>query len=239
MLEYADLHDVTLVAHSFGGLIITGVAEQVPERLARLVYLDAMVPEDGQSNYDFWDATTKASAPSIGEGVAAGWPGFEVVYPGVEDFHAGMTKDPADADWLVSKFTPHPLAASSQPIQLGNPAAAALPRAYIFCTEEKGTADEDPLTRIAERLRSDPAWSFQEIAANHMALSTTRRPPPRRSCRWYKPCPGGPPRDGRGPLMIDAMFRLQDRHGGDCKDFRRCVMRRFSVLLSAVVVAAQ
>lgn len=170
VLAYEDLHDVTLVGHSFGGFIISGVAEQVPERLARLVYLDAIVPEDGQSNYAFWGYNDEGIGLEYREGVAAGWPGFEVVYPGVEDFLRAMTKDPADADWLISKFTPQPLAASSQPIQLGNPTAAELPRAYIFCTEEKGTADEDPLTRIAERLRSDPAWSFQEIAANHMVL---------------------------------------------------------------------
>jgi pimeloyl-ACP methyl ester carboxylesterase len=170
VLAYEDLHDVILVGHSFGGFIISGVAEQVPERLARLVYLDAIVPEDGQSNYSFWGYNDEGIGLEYREGVAAGWPGFEVVYPGVEEFLRGMTKDPADADWLISKFTPQPLAASSQPIQLGNPKAAELPRSYIFCTEEKGTAEEDPLTRIAERLRSDPAWSFQEIAANHMVL---------------------------------------------------------------------
>ena len=49
MLEYEDLHDVILVGHSFGGMIITGVAERVPERLAQLVYLDASVPTDGQN----------------------------------------------------------------------------------------------------------------------------------------------------------------------------------------------
>ena len=80
--------------------------------------------------------------------------------PGLRNLSRGMTKDPADADWYISKFTPQPLAASSQPIQLGNPAAAALPRAYIFFTEEKGTAEEDPLTRIAERLRSDPGMEL-------------------------------------------------------------------------------
>ena len=52
LLEYEDLRDVTLVGWSFGGMTITGVAEQVPERLAQLVYLDAAVPADGQNDYD-------------------------------------------------------------------------------------------------------------------------------------------------------------------------------------------
>ena len=169
VLEYENLRDVTLVGHSYGGFIITGVAERVPERLARLVYLDAIVPEDGQSNYDFWGYDDEGMGFEYREGVTAGWPGFEAVHPGVEEFIRAMVDDPADADWYLSKMVPQPLAASSQPIQLGDPAAAALPRAFIFCTEEKGTAEEDPLVRIAERVRSDPAWSFREVADNHLA----------------------------------------------------------------------
>jgi pimeloyl-ACP methyl ester carboxylesterase len=44
-----DLHEVILVGYSYGGMVITGVAEQILDKLARLVYLDAMVPQDGQS----------------------------------------------------------------------------------------------------------------------------------------------------------------------------------------------
>ena len=52
LLEFEDLTDVTLVGWSYGGMIITGVAERVPERLAQLVYLDASVPADGENSYD-------------------------------------------------------------------------------------------------------------------------------------------------------------------------------------------
>src|SRR6185503_3245717 len=46
---YEDLHDIVLVGHSYGGMVITGVADRVPDRIKRLVYLDAMVPNDGES----------------------------------------------------------------------------------------------------------------------------------------------------------------------------------------------
>jgi pimeloyl-ACP methyl ester carboxylesterase len=174
LLEFADLHDVTLVAHSSAGMVSTGVAERVPERLARLVYLDAWVPADGESDYDVAFASEEVKAEAIAYDVAAGWaagtPGLRPIDADVEGFITGITKDPVDAEWLVSKLTPHPLAAWTQPIQLGNPAAAALPRVFIYCTEEKGTADEDPTVRIAERVRTDPAWTYLEIPANHMAL---------------------------------------------------------------------
>jgi pimeloyl-ACP methyl ester carboxylesterase len=153
VLEYEELHDVTLVGWSFGGRIISGVAEQVPERLASLVYLDAAVPADGESGYTGY--TDEGIGFEYKAGVEAGWPGYEVVHQGFEEFIRAMTKDPADAEWLLSKLSPQPMATQSQPIKLGNAAAAALPRAFIFCTEGKGTAAEDPFVRFVDGLRSD------------------------------------------------------------------------------------
>src|SRR5215217_2713392 len=49
MLLYEDLRDIILVGHSYGGMVITGVADRVPDRIKRLVYLDALVPNDGES----------------------------------------------------------------------------------------------------------------------------------------------------------------------------------------------
>ena len=60
VLHYEDLHDVILVGFSYSGMVITGVAEQVPERLRQLIYLDAFVPQDGESLNDL-----------IGPGLAA------------------------------------------------------------------------------------------------------------------------------------------------------------------------
>jgi pimeloyl-ACP methyl ester carboxylesterase len=48
VLEYEALCQVTLVGNSSGGMVITGVADRMPERIARVVYLDAFVPEDGR-----------------------------------------------------------------------------------------------------------------------------------------------------------------------------------------------
>ncbi|OZI09783.1 hypothetical protein BWI93_02650 [Siphonobacter sp. BAB-5385] len=60
VIRFEDLHNVILVGHSYGGMVIAGVAEQVPDRIRQLVYLDAMVPNDGESARDvcgpIWDA---------------------------------------------------------------------------------------------------------------------------------------------------------------------------------------
>lgn len=169
VLEYEDLQDVILVGWSYGGMITTGVAERVPERVAKLVYLDGNVPENGQSNYEFFGYSDEGIGFEYRMGAEAGWLGFEVVHAGVADFIRSMTNDPADAEWMLSKFAPQPVAASIQPIVLDNPLAAALPRAFIFCTEEKGTAEEDPYTRLAEQAKADPTWEYREIQANHLA----------------------------------------------------------------------
>ena len=166
VLKFEDLHEVTVVGWSFGGTIITGVAEQVPERLARLVYFDANMPTDGQSNYDFLGRNDEFVGSQYRYGQEIGMPGFE---PVPTDAIQSLTKDPADAAWLLERLVPQPMATESQPITLGNPAATALPRAFIFCTEEKGTPEEDPLARVAAEVRSDPHWTYRELAQNHLA----------------------------------------------------------------------
>jgi pimeloyl-ACP methyl ester carboxylesterase len=166
VLTFEDLHEVTLVGWSFGGTIITGVAEQVPERLARLVYFDANMPTHGQSNYDFLGRNDEFVGSQYRYGQEIGMPGFE---PVPTEAIQSLTKDPADAAWLLERLVPQPMATESQPLTLGNPAAAALPRAFIFCTEEKGPPEEDPLARVAAQVRSDPHWTYRELAQNHLA----------------------------------------------------------------------
>lgn len=65
VLVYEELTDVWLVGWSFGGMVIAGVADRVPERLAQLVYLDAAEPQDGQSNYDMAGPETRAEEENL------------------------------------------------------------------------------------------------------------------------------------------------------------------------------
>ena len=175
LLEYEDLHDVHLVGHSFGGMMITGVAEKAPERLAQLIYLDADLPTDGQNTYDayFLDEAVKQDVilADIAGSMAAGMPGFLPVSPEVKDWVRGMMVDPDEAEWFISRLVPHPLLSDQQPVTLGNPAAAALPRAFILCTADKDlTADPqmDAYVLAAERARSDPQWRVLELDDNHV-----------------------------------------------------------------------
>jgi pimeloyl-ACP methyl ester carboxylesterase len=176
LLEYEDLRGVTLVGWSFGGLTITGVAEKVPERLAQLVYLDAFVPEDGQNNYDVLTPSEEDRKAILANEVAvsnaAGTPGMFPVDAATEEWLRGSIKDPAVADWVLARMVPQPLLTSTQPVRLGNPAAAALPRAFVLCTADKDLQADpqtDPVVRFVEGVRSDPNWRVVELADNHLA----------------------------------------------------------------------
>jgi pimeloyl-ACP methyl ester carboxylesterase len=172
-IEFEDLHDIILVGHSYAGMIITGVAERVPERLRLVVYLDADVPTDGQNNYDVLvpEVRDREILADITGGVDAGMPGFRPVFPGVEEWLRGAITDPAEADWFIAKLVPHPELSNLQPVKLGNPAAAALPRAFILCTADKDLEADpqtDSLVLAAERARSDPNWTVIEMNDTHM-----------------------------------------------------------------------
>ena len=167
VLEFEDLRDVTLVGWSYGGMIITGAAERVPERLAGLIYLDAMVPIDGQSSYDAELSSEEVRAGDRAAAETAGMPGFLLVEP-YTDWLGSLVGDPADREWLLARLVPQTLATYTQPIRVGNPAAAAIPRAFVFCREGKNAVG-DPFAATASQVRSAPGWRYHELAENHLA----------------------------------------------------------------------
>lgn len=173
-IEFEDLHDVHLVGWSYSGMIITGVADTIPDRLAQVIYIDADVPTNGENGYDAELFSAEAQATDVASGIDAGLPGFFTFEPYREWIEA-MVPDPAHREWLFTHFTPQPLATYTQPIQLrlkdlaSNPAADVLPQAFIFCTEGKGTPDEDAWVRTANRIRSNPSWQYRELAETHFA----------------------------------------------------------------------
>src|SRR5258708_644610 len=119
---FEDLHDVILVGHSYGGMVITGVADRIPERIRRLVYLDARLPVDGENML----AMQKPGAPSLADKAKDGFIAPWWVRPG----------KPFPID------VPQPLKTLTDPITLKNPAAAKIPGTFIL-TVDKGAKPED------------------------------------------------------------------------------------------------
>src|SRR5260221_5106109 len=75
LVQFRDLQGVTLIGHSYGGTVITAVAERIPDRIRRLVYLDASIPRDGESNNDVIGTEMAGEVPGLAEAKGEGWGG--------------------------------------------------------------------------------------------------------------------------------------------------------------------
>jgi len=160
LLFYEDLSDVVLVGHSYAGMVITGVAAKSPERMKALVYLDAYVPADGQTESDLLPAEMRAT---IQTDEAAG---RGLRQPPPLDF-LGIT-DPEMAVWVKARMTPHPMARYIEPVTVGSAQSAALPRAFIHCT---GGPTAPVFAPFAAKARAG-AWEVHKLATGHCALLT-------------------------------------------------------------------
>jgi pimeloyl-ACP methyl ester carboxylesterase len=159
-LEAEELQEVVLAGHSYGGMVITGVAEQAPERLAHLVYLDAFLPQDGESLLD----VLRPEARRLTEDALRRSPdGWRIRWPG--STNAGPW--PA----LTPRYSPQPWRTFAQPLTISNLAAKALPRTYVRCTLDKALGDFDALAlNLSWERAQATGWRLREVALSHPAL---------------------------------------------------------------------
>ena len=160
MLFYEDLHDVILVGHSYGGMVVTGIADRAADRIGKLVYLDAANPKNGQSLVDVAGPVIEVTRPS-GQVVD----GVELVLlpaPGAAAFY-GVT-DPDDQAWMDARLTGHPWRCFEQELVLTDEDALwAIPQFHIVCSSTLATRDPRPDGRspgrraaVGDRHRSRP-----------------------------------------------------------------------------------
>lgn len=168
LIEFEDLSDIVLVGWSYGGMVVTGVADRLPEKLAHVVYLDAEVPEDGQSLFDLngedFRNEMEARARVLGDGWLASFGSVEELYEGEREW---VTDDHLRR-WYVEKLaaSPQPIETFRQRIRLDNPNADVLPRTFFRCPVH-GEAFEPLFAPIAARFRSQVGWEYIEIPTNH------------------------------------------------------------------------
>jgi pimeloyl-ACP methyl ester carboxylesterase len=159
LIEAEELSNVVLVGHSYGGIVITGVADRLqreqPGLLQQLVYLDAVTPHPGES----WSSQHSADTREARIGAAAASGGISFPPPDASVF--GL--DGADRDWVNRRQTPQPLAVYLHPLDFDPRRVTSLPRSFIDCTAPA-------LPTIAEfrrRVRSEPGWRVLEMATGH------------------------------------------------------------------------
>ncbi|MCB0018641.1 MAG: alpha/beta fold hydrolase [Anaerolineales bacterium] len=158
VLRYEDLHEVILLGYSLSGPVISGVAEQMPERIRHLVFLDTYLLADGQAMADQIDPELMRDLLAAAEAYGDGW---------------RLPHDPPDAE----RRTEQPVKPVLTPLSLANPQAATIPRTFILCTQ----GDQDigrlhtAIGQAAARVRSDPDWRYHELATGHMPMWTRPR----------------------------------------------------------------
>ncbi len=166
VLQMEDLRDAVLVGHSYGGMVITAVAERFPDRVGRLVYLDALWPEAGESVSDI---VGQAAAQVVIDAQ------FDPVCPpriqGAADLARMLgVSDPHDVEWVASRLTPQPPATLTQPLRLRH--GHRVPTLFVSCTETLFDGPDLSHTRAKDRAARDPSVRLVSIDAPHNAMVT-------------------------------------------------------------------
>ena len=138
VLHYENLRDVILVGHSYGGMVITGVGGRAPDRIGKLVYLDAANPKNGQSLVDV--AGPMMEMARLGGQLVDGVEMVLLPAPGAGAFY-GVT-DPADLAWMDERLTAHPWKCFEQKLELRDEAGySKIPQYHISCASTLATRD--------------------------------------------------------------------------------------------------
>ncbi|HEU4653770.1 MAG TPA: alpha/beta fold hydrolase [Steroidobacteraceae bacterium] len=149
LILYEDLHDIVLTGHSYGGMVITGVMDRVPDRIKHVVFLDAAVPDDGMSLWDLFGGTGIQDPERFKDGfMQVPW-----VKPG--------TPPPHNVKQSVKCF--------SQPVSYKNPAALALPVTYVAFVPKDQSADERAKTDKSWQRAVARGWTIRTFPGHHVA----------------------------------------------------------------------
>jgi pimeloyl-ACP methyl ester carboxylesterase len=162
-LDENNLNDVVLVGHSYGGMIITGVADRVPDRVRRLVYWNAFVPNNGECLNDMvpphYVALFDKIAAERGDGsVVLPFPIWREAF--INDV------DLATAQRAYNVLNPHPIKTFTDKISLKvNPADMTMAKSYINCTEDISLPHHYPWhPRLSQKLG---LFRLVQVAGSH------------------------------------------------------------------------
>ena len=152
---YEDLTDLALLGFSYGGMVVTGALELVADRVDQLVFLDAFVPDDGQSVADLTGFEVAAT------GLGAEW----LVPPRERQFD-----DPAEAEFAAPRRTPQPARTFTEPVRLAAPLESfGFGLTYIKAIgDARAESGPDAFWDAADRYRDRKGWRYEEIDSNHM-----------------------------------------------------------------------
>jgi pimeloyl-ACP methyl ester carboxylesterase len=163
VIRFEDLHDVVLVGHSMGGVIVPRVAEVLPEHMRRVVWLAAVVTGDGESLID-----AVPQSPWIAAAVRLGPDGTAHTDPELildANIHDGTPEQKA---FVRDRHLPYPPYALVEPGRLSAFLALGLPTGYILATDDR-TIEPDVAATFADRL---PGCRRRDVPGGHDCMIT-------------------------------------------------------------------
>jgi pimeloyl-ACP methyl ester carboxylesterase len=157
LMFYEDLRDVVLAGTSAGGMVLCRAAELARERIARLVFVDALALLDGERIGQIVNRTTTRVTTALAVG------------PSREDAESRMfaALDPALRAWALARYTPHPIAAMEEPVELKSFWSESWPTTVIRC-RRSANPPEAHQRRTAEKLNG----KYLELDAGHYPMLT-------------------------------------------------------------------
>jgi pimeloyl-ACP methyl ester carboxylesterase len=148
VLYYEDLDNVVLVGNSYAGMVITGVADRVPERISHLIYVDAFVPAHGESVFDLVTPSLRSQFTAQANTQGDGW----------------RVTPLSDGD---PRRMAQPIKTLQQPIRLSGSDLSSISRTFIRCTDPRSPS----IDSSDERVRNDPSWQYLELETSGRAAS--------------------------------------------------------------------
>jgi pimeloyl-ACP methyl ester carboxylesterase len=155
LIRWEELSDVVLCGHSYGGCVISGVADRVPDRIAALVYLDAFVLEDGQSLHDTLPPSQRDLQLELTLQHGEGW---KVPPIPAEAFNVNAN----DLEWVNRQCTMQSLATFQQVITLKRKVDAVTPTTFILASGW----NDSPFSVFHERAQAK-GWKTLTIPCGH------------------------------------------------------------------------
>jgi len=161
LLIRENLERITLVGHSYAGMIITGVAESFADRLDRLVYVDAFIPGDGQSALDLLPEPVVEMFRQMAASTGEGWR----LRAGEAQLDMWGLKPGPERDFVRSRMSDFSLRCFDEAISLPNNAASKVERTFIACVAE-GYPARPVFRQFGDRAKSE-GWAYHEVPTGH------------------------------------------------------------------------
>lgn len=155
LIRWHELREIVLVGHSYGGMVITAVADQLSDRIAALVYLDAFVPEDNQCLHDL--SPPELVRPQLESATAAN----RYAVPPIPA--AVFNVNPADREWVDRLCTPQPLATFAERVRLTGRCNAVPRKTYVLAGNLPGVG----FSRFRDALAARADWRTHELPCGH------------------------------------------------------------------------